>query len=64
MVEAIVGATYVGKVNKKRIRVVSIQKDKFSGSQTVTYESLDDGKTFEYGLDAFNRCLIECTEVV
>lgn len=64
MVEVIVGATYIGKVNKERFKVVSIQKDKFTVTESVMIESQTTGKTFEHGLDAFKRCLVELEEVV
>ena len=59
MVNLIVGATYIGTINKERIKIVSIQKDEITGAESVIYESLKDGKTFEYGIEAFKRCLIE-----
>jgi hypothetical protein len=64
MVDVIVGATYLCKINKERIKIVSIQKDIFTGNESVIYESLKDGKVFEYGFDAFKRCLLEQVEVV
>lgn len=63
MLEVNVGATYIGKINNERIKIVSIQKDVFTGAESVIYESLKDGKTFEYGIEAFKRCCLEPVEV-
>lgn len=60
MIEVIVGATYIGKINKERIKIISIKKDEITGVESVIYESLKDGKKFEYGIEGFKRCLIEC----
>ena len=59
MVEVVVGETYIGEVNNERIEVIEVQKDKYTGSESVLFKGLRTGCVFEYGLDAFKRCLLK-----
>ena len=59
MVQPIVGETYKGRINGKRIKVSGIKKDILSGSKTVIYENCENGTMFEYGYESFKRCLID-----
>lgn len=53
------GMKFVGKVNRNPFEVISIKTDKHSKSKTAIIKDLKTGKTFEYGLSALERCLIE-----
>lgn len=59
MVQTIVGETYMGRINGKRIKVRGIKKDTLSGSKTVIYKNCENGEMFEYGYEAFKRCLLD-----
>lgn len=62
MADAIIGRTYEGKINGERFIGVGIEKDEYTGSETVLYKSIKNGKVYEYGLQAFKKCHIKMIE--